>query len=178
MLIQKLPLLAIAMVAIGCTWATADDKASDTVIEKLQGRWQIVSGVNQGRMLSDAEVDGTFITVTTNTIITYDRDMQQRYRAVFRIDSSEDPIQITMTAVAADVPVKKPKLKKPHRDTIAPGILKFSGNESWTLCYALPGAERPEKFESPVGSKNMLFTVRKDQGDPVPNVSVTDPTNE
>lgn len=45
--------------------------------------------------------------------------------------------------------------------TMSFGILQFEEEDEFEICYALPGAERPKKFESPKGSKIMLFEVEK-----------------
>ncbi len=164
-------------IALFTSSAHAEDKTNNTAIDKLQGRWEIVSSVNQGRELSQAEVDGTYVTITTNTITTYDRDEQQRYQAVFRIDESKNPMHITMTTAQKKAPTSGLEASKPPASAVAAGILQFDGNNKWQLCYALPRADRPEKFESPKGSKIMLFSLEKKQGDPVPDVLKTDSTD-
>ncbi len=174
-MIIKLLLIALTFSTMGGTWAMAENEANDTTIEKLQGRWQIVSGVNQGRELTESEVNGTYVTVTTNTIVTYDRDQQQRFRAVFRTDDTKSPIHITMTPVEVNASTDKLKSDDEPAQPVALGILKFLGEDQWMLCYGLPGADRPPKFESAKASNNMLFTLRKDEGDPVPDLSITNP---
>ncbi|QDV68930.1 hypothetical protein Poly24_26430 [Rosistilla carotiformis] len=141
----------------------------DTSTEKFQGRWKVVAGVNQGRELSEAEIQGTTVTVATNTIVTYDRDEHQRFRAVFTIDAAEKPMHIDMTSIPEQAPLSKEKVDRPKQDVIAAGILKFDGDDRCVLCYALPGADRPTKFASPEGSKLMLFKMERMQGDPVPD---------
>ncbi|WP_417744940.1 TIGR03067 domain-containing protein [Rosistilla oblonga] len=167
-------LTALTLLATCSPIALADDgkkdaKLNDSVMQRLQGRWEVVAGVNQGRELSEAELKGTYNTVATNTITTYDRNEHQRFRAVFSIDSAEDPIQINMTSVPQKSTVAKRDLKVLTEDIVAAGILKFEGDDKWTLCYALPGNDRPTKFESPEGSKVMLFHLVRRQGDPVPD---------
>ncbi|QEG00641.1 hypothetical protein Mal15_47120 [Stieleria maiorica] len=152
---------------------SAEESADETITEKLQGRWEVVEAVNQGRPLPEVEVSGTYVTIAINRIVTYDRDDRQRFRAVFRVDSSTNPVQITMTSV--------PKLARPSEidpppkpdEAVAPGILRFDNEHQWTLCYAVGDAERPTKFDSPKGSKNMLMTLRRRPGDPVPDVQDT-----
>ncbi len=154
-----------------------DGKPNDTLTEKLQGRWEVVAGVNQGRPLSELELRGTYVTISINRIVTYDRDDQQRFRAVFRIDSSAKPVKINMTSV--------PELARPSQidpppkpDTaVAEGIIRFDNDHRWTLCYAVDGADRPKDFKSPKGSKNMLLTLERKLGDPVPDVSTPGETN-
>lgn len=168
--------LSLVIAAVLCGCAAADDHSTDAATEKLQGRWEIVAGVNQGRSLTPSDLRGSFVTVKINTIVTYDRDERETYRAVYRVDESKDPMHITMTTVPKNPPANELKTKDQYDNAIASGILKFDGESKWTLCYALPGAERPSKFESLPGSKVMMFTLRKKLGD-VNSESITvDPT--
>ncbi|SMP67072.1 uncharacterized domain TIGR03067 protein [Neorhodopirellula lusitana] len=150
--------------------ANAEDKPDQSAQDKLQGRWEIVGGVNQGRELAKADIVGTYVTITTNSIVTYDSNDNAAYAAVFTIDESQTPMQITMRSVAKNAPTQKVPADSEvsTTDTSASGIVKIESDSKWVLCYALPGAERPKKFESPKGSKIMLFTLGKKLGDPVP----------
>ena len=103
---QLFAIATLTLAAFTLTNAAAEDKPNDTLQEKLQGRWEIVAGVNQGRELSPTEVSGTYVTIITNSMVTYDRDNQARYQAVFTIDEQEKPAQITLRAVAKNPPTR------------------------------------------------------------------------
>lgn len=154
----------------------AEDPKKIDVEDRLQGRWELVAGVNQGRKLAPAELAGTYVTVATNTIATYDRNQKQRFNAVFSVDAEKTPVEITMTTVPEGAPTNSPGEPVTVTEQIASGILKFSSEDKWTLCYALPGADRPKNFKSPRGSKILLFEFVRSQGDPVPEASTIDPT--
>ncbi len=171
----KLNLMSVAAMVLMLQPAVADDHRADATTEKLQGQWEIIGGVNQGRELTNAEVAGTYVTITTNSIVTYDRSQQEKFRAVFTLDESKQPIQITMTNIAKNAPARKGIAGETPDTVMASGILKFEGKDKWTLCYALPGEERPTQFASPSGSRIMLFHMQKKQGDPVPKLSETHP---
>ena len=150
--------------------AVAEDKrqdeheSRDTAIERFQGRWEIIGGKNQGRKLLPTEVAGTYVTVVTNSIVTYDHSQQEKFRAVFRINESKSPTRITLTSVPKAAPVKietSPAAKQQTTNPVARGIIKFVGSDECVLCYGLPGAKRPKKFESPHNSDIMLFRLRK-----------------
>ncbi|QDT02020.1 hypothetical protein K227x_03910 [Rubripirellula lacrimiformis] len=162
--------LAALTLTLPVDFASADEGEHKNAQQRLQGRWEIVGGTNQGRELSEAEVSGTYVTITTNSIVTYDRSNQARYQAVFTVDEDKDPMHITMRTVAENAPTR-PKAGDPLESdevTTAAGIFKFDGQSKWVLCYALPGADRPTKFQSPDGSRTMLFLLEKKQGDPIP----------
>jgi len=156
--------ISIALSILISTACFAESPAKDSTSLLLQGRWEIVAGVNQGRELTPTELAGTYVTVTTNSIVTFDVTDQQRYRAVFVLDDTKMPIEITMTSLSSDPTTEKKTIKQktdsPAND-VATGILKFDGDEKWVLCYALPGADRPTEFKSAAGSKTMLFVLER-----------------
>lgn len=142
--------------------ANADDKAKDTLSEKLQGRWEIVGGAADGRKLTKPELEGTYVVVEANNIITYDADDQATYEAVYWTDPAKKPKEITMTAIMREQPNHEERaIPKELPKVDALGILKFDGNDTWYLCYALPGKERPKEFKSSEEEKNMLFKLKR-----------------
>lgn len=156
-----LAFVAPAIVIAASSLSLAQDKPSDTLIEKLQGRWEIVAGVNQGRELSDTEVEGTYVTISTNTIITYDRTNQERYRAVFRLNTNKEPAHITMTALPKKPRALPLKTSEGPERPVSEGILRIESPTRWLLCYALPGSDRPKNFASAKGSQAMFFVLEK-----------------
>lgn len=132
------------------TNAHADQPASE-VLQKLIGVWEVEEGVNQGEEIPEDELEGTTMKIDKNTMITYDRDKKEKYRATFTLDVSTKPISIDMTTLMKGMPPAK-----------SLGILKFEDDDEFEICYALPGAERPKKFESPLGSRIMLFEAEKE----------------
>jgi uncharacterized protein (TIGR03067 family) len=139
----------------------AEDRSGGSISDQIQGRWEIAVGVNQGRELLPAELEGTYVTVMVNKIVTFDRQENQRYQAVFTVDDTSSPAQITMTTIPDKANENENLSAKKPDDSVALGILKMVSPEKWMLCYALPGGERPTSFESPVGSKLMFFTLVK-----------------
>ncbi len=173
--IVALPLLVLSLIVADANVGLAQDDVDDNAAKKLQGRWEITGGFNQGRELTEPEVAGTYVTVTANKIVTFDRNQQQTYQAIFRIDEDEDPIEITMTSVPVNPPANELKTEDQVINAVAQGILKFDGKSKWTLCYALPETDRPKKFQSPEGSKIMLFTLERKQVGQIPAVSSPEP---
>ncbi|MCO8123207.1 TIGR03067 domain-containing protein [Stieleria sp. TO1_6] len=161
-------LAATALVPVAAT--AADDQSKETITQKLQGRWEIISGVNQGRELTEAEVKGTYVTITNNAIATFDRDERQKFRAVFSLDEEKKPIQITMRSAPTEPTTDQDsQVDDQVANATALGIVKLKGDQ-WVLCYALDQAKRPTEFKSTKQGKTMLFTLEKKKGDPVPDV--------
>jgi len=151
-----------------CGVVMSGDDSKRSIGVQIQGRWEIVAGVNQGQELSPAAVKGNYIAVKDNLIATFDSQENQRYKATFIIDDSTDPIQVKMSTVVqevvnriADGADSTVTATKVTTESVALGILRMDNPKKWTLCYALPGAERPTSFKSPAGSKVMLFTLEK-----------------
>jgi uncharacterized protein (TIGR03067 family) len=137
---------------------TAENTTEEQRIQdRLSGIWDLQRGVNRGRQLSDAETDGTTVVIEDFSIVTYDKEENELYRATYILDASEQPVRITMTTSSENRPKQK-----------ALGILKFDPQhgDRWTLCYALPGHRRPTEFESRKGGHRMLFEMKKKTAEP------------
>src|SRR6056297_2995641 len=72
--------------------SSAAEKKDPAVLKQIQGMWTITKGVNQGQAMSEEELKGMHVLVKRYMVITYDRADQERYRATFKIDSSEKPV--------------------------------------------------------------------------------------
>jgi len=97
-------------------------------------------------------------------MVMFDANEQQRYRAVFTLDETKKPVEITMTSLSSDPTTEEKAVKQQTEspaNAVATGILKFDGEEKWILCYALPGADRPTEFKSTAGSMRMLFVLER-----------------
>ncbi len=162
--LSKMVLLVAALV---CGLAVSADQSGRSIEAQIQGRWEVVAGVNQGRELLPAEIAGTSVAITVNQIVTSDHEQNQRFRAVFVIDETKTPAQITMTSIPEDVVEKQLPTAKEPTNPVALGIVKIVSPNQWMLCYALPGAEPPTTFESTAGSKLMSFTMERNLSEPV-----------
>ncbi|MFG0262088.1 MAG: TIGR03067 domain-containing protein [Novipirellula sp. JB048] len=151
-MLSRIIATAVALCVFSAPTALVSSAATpQEVLKKLAGTWEIDEGVNQGEEVSEEDLEGTTVVITDKTIVTYDKDQKETYRATFTLDTSKRPIQIDMTAKIKEGASKQ-----------ALGILEFDDDDEFTICYALPGAERPTKFKSPPGSKIMLFECERD----------------
>jgi len=117
--------------------------------KNLAGTWKLIRSVNQGKKTDKKEIRGSEVIVRENEMTVFDADKKELYRCEFQFDRTDAPNTITM------------KSTTPGRPTsISLGIYRLDGDK-WTLCYALPGHERPEKFKSTEEDHTMLMVMRR-----------------
>ena len=136
-------------------------ESDDDVIRNITGRWNIDLGVNQGNEVPSEKLAGTFAIITPTTITTYDSKEKEAYKASYKLNSATSPMQIDMVATRGGVQVT------------SLGLIKFEPldkdkQQRITLIYSLDPHERPSAFESPVGSKLMLFQMHSNLPTPSP----------
>ncbi|KLU06015.1 putative transmembrane region and signal peptide protein [Rhodopirellula islandica] len=127
------------------------DEHTQPLLKRLAGVWDVEEGVNQGEEIPEDELEGTIMKIEKNMIITYDREKREVYRALFTVDETKKPVQIDMTTEMKGMPPMK-----------SLGIIQMEEGDEFELCYALPGADRPKEFQSPKGSKVMLFEAERE----------------
>ena len=146
MLTRVIPLMfVLASVPFNSSAESVED-----ITQSLSGRWSIDSGINQGTPLTPAEVTDTFAIITPKVITTFDSQEKEVYKASYTIDTGSSPMQIDMVATRGGQQVK------------SLGIIRFepmneNKQKQITLAYSLDPSERPRTFDSPQGSKVMVF---------------------
>lgn len=124
----------------------------EDITQSLSGRWSIDSGINQGTPIAPESLNGTFAIITPKVITTFDSKEKEAYKASYTIDTGSSPMQIDMIATRGGQQVK------------ALGIIRFDPlnedkQKQLTLAYSLDPSERPRTFDSPEGSKVMVFVM-------------------
>lgn len=123
--------------------------AAAEAVQQLTGSWTIVSGVNQGRAVAADSLQGSRVLFGENTVVVLDAEQNELYKAAYKLSGDKPPFKIDMTT---ELPNQEP--------TQGPGLVEFH-DAGLRLCYALPGGQRPTKFESGPGSKLMLFEMNR-----------------
>ena len=146
--------ICTSVVCFGLMVAPAIAETRAEIMKKFVGQWRITAGVNQGVKITEEKLEGTYTTITADTITTYDKDKKETYKAVYTLNTDTNPMQIDMMA---EMGGKKMK---------ASGIVKFEwldldGEDEFTLCYSLEEGKRPKEFKSPEDSKIMLFELEE-----------------
>jgi uncharacterized protein (TIGR03067 family) len=131
--------------AVGCSTATSGGNKD---AEKLTGNWKCVSATVNGKALPADTVGQLQLDLTTSRYQTK-KGEQVLFDSEYSLDSSRKPKEINIIGTEGDLAGKA-----------ALGIYELSG-DSLTLCYTMPGKERPKTFQSSGGSEAHLITWKR-----------------
>lgn len=126
--------------------AFADDE--DKAIQKIQGTWNVVRYVNDGKEETPSADQPETLIIKGNHYELKRSDGE--YRGDLKLDSSAKPAKIDATLFDT----KDKKLGE------ATGIYKMEG-EKLIICWNEIADERPKEFASVSGSKVRLITLEK-----------------
>jgi uncharacterized protein (TIGR03067 family) len=132
-----------------CLLATVFASGDESVnVKQIIGSWKCVSATIDGRPLADDTVGQLRLTLTADRYKT-ERGDQVLFDSTYTIDAAKRPTQIDMIGTEGELKGKS-----------APGILKLD-SDSLTICYVMPGKERPKAFESEPQSGVFLVTWKR-----------------
>jgi uncharacterized protein (TIGR03067 family) len=132
-------LLAGALVVVcAAALAAADDAKGD--LDKMQGEWQMVSSVQNGKEVPP-EVAEKIVRTIKGDKYTLTADGKEIAKGTFKIDPSKKPKTIDA--------------KREGSDDAAPGIYELEG-DTQKVCLSAPGKDRPSEFSSKEGSGHVL----------------------
>jgi uncharacterized protein (TIGR03067 family) len=124
---------------------------------RLQGVWSFVSVEVDGAEQPTASFEGHRLIILEDG----------RYTIVQgpRITTGRVTLDPTRTPKHYDVTITD----GPRRDQVTPGIYDFSG-DTFRICLALPGRDRPSTFDTQPGSGRIAFSFWRIEKDPKPNL--------
>jgi uncharacterized protein (TIGR03067 family) len=129
--------------------ALAGDKPADDVsrkdLERLQGDWEAASMIVDGQKLPDDDAQALFRTVRGEnySILLFDKEI---VKGTFKIDAGKNPKTIDSLS----------------RGKTVPGIYKLEG-DTFTVCAASPGKDRPRDFTCQEGSGHTLTVWQREK---------------
>jgi uncharacterized protein (TIGR03067 family) len=128
--------------------ATTLVAAEPVTVKQIIGSWKCVSATIDGRPLAGDTVGQLRLTMTADRYKT-ERGDQVLFDSTYTIDPAKSPAQIDMVGTEGELKGKA-----------APGIFKLDG-DVLTICYVMPGKERPKTFESEPQSGVFLVTWKR-----------------
>ena len=135
---------AVGLLIVSCEFPKKGQEGQ-TDIEKLQGTWQLVSGVVDGKKLPDKEVKNTQIIIKDNTFVLPNASgVGTSPKGTFIINPNSDPKQVDSTATDG-----------PNVGKVSLGIYEFEGDSQKT-CFGTPGGAPPTELSSKPSSGNIL----------------------
>ncbi len=127
----------------------ARGQQGDAQMDQLAGRWECVSGVNDGQPLADETVKKLRLTLTKAGGYKTELGEQVLFDSTCQINAGKQPRQIDMIGTEGA-----------SKGKAAQGIYALEGDRL-TICYTMPGQQRPQKFESQPGSGATLVVWRR-----------------
>jgi uncharacterized protein (TIGR03067 family) len=126
-------LLAICPIAAA---PKADEETSD--VKKLQGTWVLASGQDDGEKLSEEVIKNSRLVFdgTKHTV----REGDTTYKGSHKLDSATKPKTIDIMDTEG-----------PFKGKTVLGIYELEG-DTFKICYALPGKDRPRDFSAGAGT--------------------------
>jgi uncharacterized protein (TIGR03067 family) len=142
--------LLIAVIVAGCCLAAVANSQGDEPVnpKNLEGSWTCVSAIIDGKPLAEETARQLRLTMTADRYKT-ERGDQVLFDSNYKLDATKTPQWIDMVGTEGDLKGK-----------IAPGILKLDA-ETLTMCYVMPGGDRPAVFESKPQSGAFLVTWKR-----------------
>ena len=142
-------MLTVAVLVLGLSAATADDKAEKDELDKLNGTWKGVSVVEDGKEMPKAEAEAVRLTVTGEKYMLKLRD--QDIEGTHKLDPTKKPKQIEAV-----------RTKGPEKGQKMVGIYELDG-DTFKVCFAAPGKDRPTEFKSAAGSGHRLLVLKREK---------------
>jgi uncharacterized protein (TIGR03067 family) len=140
---MKRALLTVVALALLGSADPGKDDANKKDLQQMQGDWAAASGVRDGAKVADDEIQVIFSTIKGNeaTLYLFDKAWMEQ---TFTIDATKKPKTIEMTSIMG------PEKGKPML-----GVYEIDKN-TFKVCLAEPGKDRPMDFAAKAGSGHML----------------------
>jgi uncharacterized protein (TIGR03067 family) len=136
--------LAMCMIAPIASGAQSVDQ------KELPGSWACASAIIDGKPLAQDTAKELRLTLTADRYKT-ERGQQVLFDSTYKVDGAKTPAEIEMVGTEGDLKGKT-----------ALGILKLDG-DTLTMCYVMPGKQRPTAFESLPDSGKFLIIWKRMQ---------------
>ena len=145
---MKMYALLLAAAGLLIAAEAPQDEATKKELEKMQGDWVMVESTHDGKKMSNEDVK-LFKRTVKNDRYTITRGGEVIGEGTFKLDPTKKPKTIEAVRTAG-----------PDKDKPMLGIYEVEG-DTYKVCLALPGEERPKAFESKEGTKHTVSIWKK-----------------
>lgn len=135
-----------ALTGVGVALRAEDKDVTKSDKEKLEGSWQIESAKTGGQDAADDELKQ----MQENKFVFKGDTVKVKAEAKYMIDPAKTPKELTLEVTEG--PQQEQGTWK--------GIYELKGDEL-TICINMPGADRPQKFESNAGDRTVLMKLKR-----------------
>jgi uncharacterized protein (TIGR03067 family) len=125
------------------------DDAAEKEYVRFEGTWRFVSVEVEGRSVPAKHLKSSRLVLKGNQFTM--TEGQATYRGTFKVDTAPKPKRIDVTFTEG-----------PERGKTTGGIYELDG-DTYKVCMALPGKNRPSQFASRPGSGHVLEILRRDK---------------
>lgn len=128
-----------------------ENEATQKDLQRIQGTWQLTDGQYDGKEYSLLRINETQIVFKGNRYTIPNSDVVFRRGGTFKLDATTKPRQIDF------IPAEDLDAGKTFR-----GIYEVDG-DTYKVCFAPPGKERPKEFVSQPGSGYTLHLWKREK---------------
>jgi uncharacterized protein (TIGR03067 family) len=139
--------LGAAVTLMVCFTIRGEGVSND--LEKLAGVWNCISATNDGKPVAEETVKKLHLTVTKEGRYKTELGTQVLFDSNCKVDPAKYPRNIDVIGTEGA-----------NKGKAAQGIYKLDG-DTLTICYTMPGKERPKAFESQTGSGATLVVWKR-----------------
>lgn len=140
-----MPRACLILLALAAAASAADKPDPKADLAALKGRWKVTATTFDGKPLPPPAAGDRVLEFDEKEFTAFDGDKKGRTLG-FTLDPAATP--------------KRFDLLRPGKDEKAAGLYKLDGDKL-AICYAEPGAARPEKLESKAGAKVFLLELER-----------------
>jgi uncharacterized protein (TIGR03067 family) len=122
--------------------------AEDVKTKPWEGVWTAISVENNGERLPAEKAKNLRLTLTADRYKTQMGD-QILFDSNYTVDTTKNPAHIDIVGTEGE-----------FKGKVALGLIKVDG-DMLTMCYVMPGGERPGGLTSPPGSRVTLLVMQR-----------------
>jgi uncharacterized protein (TIGR03067 family) len=133
--------------------ADSSDEDIKKELKKFEGTWVLVTGERDGKPVADEDVKKSKITMkdVESTLFT-PHQSGETIKSTRKLDPSKKPAQLEF--VRSDGPGAGQTMK---------GIYEWIDADTYRVCFAPPGNDRPTEFKTTPGSGHTLHVWKRSQ---------------